>query len=144
MGNSLRENIQNRYVILKKKHYKGEKDIERMFYCEGGFGCSKNTMGTAVFGHFIIDGETCRVDGTSIKRFATDKEIEKGKKIEGKVMKKIQRKNKIKTIVTEKIDDLEDIINVELNSILSEQMKKTTIDDIEYARKVFFGKGIGV
>ncbi len=82
MGNSLDENIEGRYVILKKKHYKGEKDIERMFFCERGFGCNKHTMGKAVFGHFIIDGEKCRIEGFSIERFATKEEIEEGKKIE--------------------------------------------------------------
>jgi hypothetical protein len=32
----------------------------QLFRANGGFGCSPETMGTAVFGHFIYDGEECR------------------------------------------------------------------------------------
>jgi hypothetical protein len=32
----------------------------QLFRATGGFGCSPDTLGTAVFGHFIYDGEECR------------------------------------------------------------------------------------
>lgn len=33
----------------------------QLFVAKGGFGCSPITMGTAVIGEFLIDGEQCRI-----------------------------------------------------------------------------------
>ena len=34
----------------------------QLFHATGGFGCSPNTMGSAVFGRFLNDGEQCRME----------------------------------------------------------------------------------
>lgn len=83
MANSLKAELEGRYVILKLKFFRDRekfKDaVARMFKCKDGFGCSSDTMGRAVFGHFTIDGEEARIDGFDIQRFATDEEIEQAK-----------------------------------------------------------------
>ena len=74
--NSLKQEISGRYVVLKREYYKGDDPIERVFLCEGGFGCSDYTMGTAVIGIFVNDGSRHRVEGSEIERFATVEEVE--------------------------------------------------------------------
>ena len=78
--NSLKQEISGRYVVLKREYYKGDDPIERVFLCEGGFGCSDYTMGTAVIGIFVNDGSRHRVEGSEIERFATNEEVEEAKK----------------------------------------------------------------
>jgi hypothetical protein len=79
MGNKLDIELEGKYVILDKKYFKGETDVKRMFFCSGGFGCSLDAMGSAVFGHFTIDGEECRINRRYIKRLATPEEIAQAK-----------------------------------------------------------------
>jgi len=76
MGNSLNEDLTGKHVVLKRKYYKGDDPIERVFLCEGGFGCKSFTMGTAVIGVFIFDGCKSRVEGYEIERLATDGEVD--------------------------------------------------------------------
>lgn len=80
MGNNLNENIEGRYVVLLPSYFKSRtlaEDIrERVFLAEGGFGCTSNSMGNAVFGQFAVDGEETRVEGYELERFATDQEID--------------------------------------------------------------------
>ena len=76
MANSLGENIEKRYVVLKRKYYKGNDPTDRVFFCEGGFGCRADTIGSAVVGTFVFDGEHIRAEGYEIERFATYEEIE--------------------------------------------------------------------
>lgn len=65
--NSLGINLEGKIVIVKSKYCKGS-EKERRFKCLGGFGCSPNTAGTAVFGRFLIDGEECRIEGNQIDK----------------------------------------------------------------------------
>lgn len=81
MANSLDMELEGKIVILDNQYYKGEKDIDRAFLCEDGFGCSSFTHGNAITGKFLIDGEHCRVEGYQVKRLATDEEIEELKKM---------------------------------------------------------------
>ena len=77
MGNKLNIELASRYIILQsggRQGYKGN-DIERVFYCESGFGCSSATSGNAIYGKFVFDGEECRIEGYEIERLATDKEV---------------------------------------------------------------------
>ena len=50
--------------------------VWRVFHAGGGFGCKSFTTGTAVFGHFVADGEQCRMERPQFGRFATDDEVE--------------------------------------------------------------------
>lgn len=84
MGNNVSENIEGRYVLLQPRWFKASliahvnaHPEERVFKAVGGFGCSPDTMGNAVFGEFVVDGEKCRVEGYDLMpRFATDEEVE--------------------------------------------------------------------
>lgn len=80
MGNSLKMDLTGKYVVVDKEIYKDEILI---FLCEGGFGCSSFTHGRAVFGKWLSDNTNDRIDGYSIKRFATEEEV-KNKKLESK------------------------------------------------------------
>ena len=82
MSNSLDMELEGKIVILDRQYYKGENDIERAFLCKDGFGCSSCTRGSAIFGKFLIDGESCRIEGFQVKRLATQEEIEQFKKEE--------------------------------------------------------------
>jgi hypothetical protein len=76
MGNSLNQELEGKYVVLKRKYYKGDDPIERVFLCEGGFGCSSYTIGTAISGTFVIDRDKMRVEGYEVERLATPKEVD--------------------------------------------------------------------
>ena len=81
MGNNLDIDLEGKYVILYKKDFPraGERPIDRMFLCSGGFGCSPDTSGRAIFGHFTVDGEDVRVEGYQVERLATPEEIAQAK-----------------------------------------------------------------
>lgn len=80
MANSLNIDLKDKFVVLSKEAYPGS-IIKRVFHCEGGFGISSDTMGTAIFGYFIYDGERCRVEGYEVDKLATNDEIEKARKL---------------------------------------------------------------
>lgn len=77
--NSLNIDLTGKTVVLSEKFYDGD-TVGRVFTCKGGFGCQPSTMGRAVSGEFIADGETCRVEGDEVERLATQEEIEDAKK----------------------------------------------------------------
>jgi hypothetical protein len=66
------------HVILKESAMAaGYKDITwRVFRAEGGFGMRHETIGSAVFGVFVRDGEEARMEGYHIERTATPAEID--------------------------------------------------------------------
>ena len=78
MGNSLNIDLTNKYVVLDKKTYQGD-ILRRVFFCEDGFGTKPSTIGNAIFGYFVADGEKCRIEGYEIERLATDSEINDAK-----------------------------------------------------------------
>lgn len=84
MGNNVGQDITGKFVLLHEdwfreslqEHIK-EHPEERVFLALGGFGCSPDTMGNAVFGMFVVDGEECRVEGYNLdNRLATKAEVE--------------------------------------------------------------------
>ncbi len=90
MANKLNIDLKSKYVILSKKYFKGT-DLERLFLCESGFGCSPFTMGCAIFGTFVTLGIQERVEGNEIERLAEAEEIELARKtLEEKIEKKTQ------------------------------------------------------
>ena len=83
MGNALNEDIEGRFVLIRKDWFKASlqdmaEDVrERVFLAQGGFGCKPYTMGNAVMGEFVVDGEETRVEGYNLEgRFATLEEVE--------------------------------------------------------------------
>ena len=66
--------LTDKMVLLCSKAYKGS-DVERIFFCESGFGCHPFTIGKAVFGYFVYDGEKCRISRWDVVRLATEEEV---------------------------------------------------------------------
>lgn len=81
MGNNLNKDITGRFVLVRSSGFKdpaqGSNTDERVFLAKGGFGCKPHTMGTAVFGEFVADGEQCRVEGYDLDvRLASRDEVD--------------------------------------------------------------------
>lgn len=77
--NSLHTSIEpGTHVILKESAMAADyKDLTwRVFQANGGFGMHDYTIGSAVFGTFVRDGEEARMEGYDIERIATDDEVE--------------------------------------------------------------------
>ena len=72
--NSLNKDLAGKVVVLYTAYIKGEV-VDRTFRCKSGFGCKSFTMGGAIGGTFLKDGESTRVEGFMVERLATDKEI---------------------------------------------------------------------
>lgn len=88
MGNDLDLELEGKYVILKNDwiYLDREKGItvkgkpyERVFLCEGGFGCSSFTSGTLIVGTLVSKNIKFGFRLGCIDRLATDEEIEKAK-----------------------------------------------------------------
>lgn len=77
MANSLMVDLTDKTVVLKSKFLKPEfSDIKwRLFRVDGGFGASPHTMGTALIGEFLADGEKARMEGYQVLRLATEEDL---------------------------------------------------------------------
>ena len=74
MSNSLNDDLTGRAVIFKQK-YLSVPAVEHPYLVKGGFGAEAGTIGTALSGHFLSDGEVARMEGYMVERYATDDEI---------------------------------------------------------------------
>lgn len=74
MANALRIDLVGKTVIFQQK-YLTVPALEHPFRVDGGFGASPTTMGRALFGTFLSDGEEARMEGYMVERLATDEEI---------------------------------------------------------------------
>ena len=81
------QDLTNKHVVLMEKYFRGATDIRRVFRCEGGFGCSPNTIGRAVFGALIYSGNKFRVNREEVGRFATEEEVKEAQEIREKEKK---------------------------------------------------------
>lgn len=76
MANSLGIDLTDAVVILKQSYFApGYKNTDHPFRASSGFGCLPFTMGQALGGEFISDGEQVRVSGHDVERLATPEEI---------------------------------------------------------------------
>jgi len=84
MANALGEDIEGKIVVFHKKYFKEntgfDKPFRRVYYVSGGFGSKHFTIGKALFGNFVFDGEKCRMEGYMVERYATKDEIAEAKK----------------------------------------------------------------
>lgn len=69
--NSLDMELEGKTVVMSPKYFKGDEEA-RKFKCEGGFGCHSHTVGSAIFGCFILDGEKCQVEGYMVEKLAEE------------------------------------------------------------------------
>jgi hypothetical protein len=77
MANSLGIELDGKIVVLKKDTFRPEyQDIKfRLWKITGGFGAASFTLGTALFGECLADGEKARHSGYDVERLATEDEI---------------------------------------------------------------------
>ena len=69
--NNLGMDLEGKTVILSPEYCKGDEEA-RKFKCEGGFGCHNFTIGRAIYGYFVLDGERCRVEGYMVEKLAEE------------------------------------------------------------------------
>jgi len=74
MGNTLNVDLTDQVVIFRQSRLTVPAS-KHPFRVKGGFGASPNTMGRALFGEFLSDGEECRMEGYDVERLATEDEI---------------------------------------------------------------------
>lgn len=74
MANALNEDLTGKVVIFDQKYLKVPAE-DHPFRVEGGFGAVPYTMGNALAGTFLSDGESARMEGYMVKRLATDGEV---------------------------------------------------------------------
>lgn len=74
MANSLRIDLEGKVVIFRQE-YMTVPALEHPFLVQGGLGAKNHTIGRALFGEFLSDGEQARMEGYMVERLATDDEI---------------------------------------------------------------------
>ena len=74
MANNLDIDLTGRVVIFSEK-FLTVPATEHPFLVEGGFGAKPYTMGRALLGTFLSDGEEARMEGYMVERLATKEEI---------------------------------------------------------------------
>lgn len=74
MANAINAELEGKVVLIKKEYMKPEfhDDDKRRFMCEGGFGCHPWTLGKAIFGYYLIDGEKDRIEGYMVDKIVED------------------------------------------------------------------------
>lgn len=77
MANSMGIDLTDKTVVINASRMSANyKDVTwRVFHVIGGFGTAPDTMGTALFGEHLRDGEKTRWDGFDVERMATEDEI---------------------------------------------------------------------
>lgn len=65
------QDLKGRTVLLRSEYYKGEEN-ERLFLCKTGFGCVVYTVGSAIMGEFVHDGEKTRIDRSHIDKVVSE------------------------------------------------------------------------
>lgn len=74
MGNSLDINLVGKVVIFRQKWMSVPAE-DHPFRVDSGFGAVPGTIGTALGGTFLSDGESARMEGYMVERLATPEEI---------------------------------------------------------------------
>jgi hypothetical protein len=126
------QDITNKYVVLMEKYYRGD-DVRRVFRCEGGFGCNPDTIGTALFGTMIYNGERFRAERYEVGRFATEEEVKEAEKI---------REDEKKLLVMFK-DNWSDEFELEgfklFNGLQWKQFGETIESKVQFPARGYFG-----
>jgi|GEM_PF-2940728 len=68
--------LDGKHAVLKAAEGHHVPVVRRVVLCDGGFGCSPATLGTAVFGMEIATRKKYRFDRPQFERLATDTEVE--------------------------------------------------------------------
>ena len=68
MNNLNREIRRGEIVILNPDDVLPEFKHDTRFLCKSGFGLQSITIGTGIFGKWLIDGEECKMSGENISK----------------------------------------------------------------------------
>ena len=71
--------LKNKYAVLKQAEGRNLPAVRRVVLCQNGFGCHPRSLGTAVFGVEIVNGNEYRYDRCSFERLATADEVREAK-----------------------------------------------------------------
>jgi hypothetical protein len=81
MANSLNKDLTNKTVVISGKYLcerlKNASERERAFVVKSGFGASPSTMGSALLGEWLADGEKDRVEGHMVEKLYEEEETTK-------------------------------------------------------------------
>ena len=67
--------LKGKYVIMKTKAALNLDIIDRVYFCDSGFGCDPRKSGTKIFGHFVTDPEKVYMRRYDAITLATDDEV---------------------------------------------------------------------
>lgn len=72
-------NLKGKYVVMRTKPELNLDTIDRVYFCDGGFGCDPHASGTKMYGYFVTDPEKVYMRRTSVERLATEDEVKQAK-----------------------------------------------------------------
>jgi len=77
MANALSIDLTDKVVVLDAQFMTAKyRDVKsRLFTVEGGYGAVPYTMGNALVGTFVCDGEKARMEGYMVERLATEEDL---------------------------------------------------------------------
>lgn len=68
--------IAGKVVIIRKSALLPEYQLmDRRFKASGGFGCNIDSIGNAVFGTWLVDGESCRQERFQVEGIAANPDL---------------------------------------------------------------------
>ena len=71
--------LKGKYVIMKTKPELNLDIIDRVYFCDSGFGCDPKKSGTKIYGYFVTDPERVYMRRYSVITLATDDEVKQAK-----------------------------------------------------------------
>jgi hypothetical protein len=77
MANALNMDLTDKVVVLDARYFTAaHHDVKsRLFRVEGGYGAVPYTLGKALVGTFLSDGERTRMEGYMVERIATEEDL---------------------------------------------------------------------
>jgi len=67
--------LKGKYVIMKTKAALNLDIIDRVYFCDSGFGCDPRKSGTKIYGYFVTDPERVYMRRYDAITLATDDEV---------------------------------------------------------------------
>lgn len=73
------ECLKGKHVIMKTRANLNLDIIDRVYYCDRGFGCNPAASGTKIYGYFVTDPERVYMRRWNAERLATEDEVKQAK-----------------------------------------------------------------
>lgn len=71
--------LKGKYVIMKTRAELNLDIIDRVYFCDSGFGCDPGKSGTKIYGYFVTDPERVYMRRYDAITLATDDEVKQAK-----------------------------------------------------------------